>query len=61
MHVRLYGKFPAAPAYVDPKLDNAGGDLDGDLSYMLKDLCSFLGRFLVCRPILNLALLGRVE
>ena len=47
MHVGLNSKFPAAPAYVDMKLYNAGGVFDGEESYMLHHLgLSSLGSFI---------------
>ena len=41
MHVTLDSEFAATPAYIDPPVDHAGRDVDGNTLDLLQDLGTF--------------------
>ena len=61
MHIRLYSELPATPTYIDPPVDQAGGYIDGDLLYLLKNLGTLHDGLLIGAPILSSALSIRIE
>ena len=61
MHITLDSELAATPAYIDPKLDHAGRDVDGNSLYLLQDLSSLHNRLLICTAVLPVALCRWVE
>ena len=61
MHVTLDSVLAATPAYIDPPVDHAGRDVDGDSLNLLQDLSTLHDGFSVGAAILPVALSRWVE
>ena len=60
MHVRLDSVLAATPAYIDPPVDHAGRDVDGDSLNLLQDLSTLHDGLFVGAAILPVADLYKV-
>ena len=56
MHITFYSELPTTPTYIDPPLDQAGGDVDGDSFHFFEYLSSLFDRPLVGTTIFEFAL-----
>ena len=61
MHVTFNREFAATPAYIDPPMDHAGRDVDGNSLDLLQDLYTFHNWLFMGAAVLPIAPCRRVK